>query len=165
DITSSGDILACGYRESSASIIKASSTFDLCSDSLYGISESSLTVPTQGASPTITNSAISAGTWSKTPNALTTITDACTNVGLAENGNDLSLSIYPNPVMNELHIESTEPINRIRIFDATGRLVYDLEYKNKFKLDLVTSGFRKGIYNVQIQTDKRFSNISILKLE
>jgi hypothetical protein len=165
DITSSGDILACGYRGSSASIIKASSTFDLCSDSLYGISETSLAIPTQSASATISNAAITAGTWSKTPVAFTTITDACTNVGIEESESGLTFAIYPNPVANELHLESALPLNSIRIFDATGRLVADIECKNKFNLDINTSSLVKGFYNVQIQTEKSYRNVSFIKSE
>lgn len=165
DFTSSGDIIACGYRGSSASILKATSSFDLCSDSLYGITETSLTIPTQTATPTVSNASITSGAWSKTPTAFTTITDACTTVGIAENEADLTFTVYPNPAANELHIESAVPLTAVRIFDATGRVVSDTECGNKLMLEINIADLSKGIYNIQIQSNDKFSNAGFIKTE
>ena len=48
----------------------------------------------------------------------------CTTFGIGENENDITLNMYPNPVIdNSLTIQSSEPISEIKMFDLSGRIV------------------------------------------
>jgi photosystem II stability/assembly factor-like uncharacterized protein len=61
----------------------------------------------------------------KTTNAggITTnyITQPLQNVGLTNDADEPSLQVYPNPVINELNIESSSLIDQLEIYDLTGR--------------------------------------------
>ncbi len=51
------------------------------------------------------------------------VTQPLQNVGLTNDGDKLFLKVYPNPVINELNIESSSVIDQIEIFDLTGRFL------------------------------------------
>ena len=61
----------------------------------------------------------------KTTNAggITTnyITQPLQNVGLTTNADEPSLQVYPNPVINELNIESSSLMDQLEICDLSGR--------------------------------------------
>ncbi len=60
--------------------------------------------------------------------------------------NDLaSLSVYPNPVYDVLHITSAKPVQQIEVFDITGRLVLSTQ-----RTTINVSNFNKGYYLVKI---------------
>ncbi len=55
------------------------------------------------------------------------------------------LSVYPNPASDILKIDSTEPIQQIKVFDITGRNVLVTQQKT-----IDVSGFNKGYYLFKI---------------
>jgi len=57
--------------------------------------------------------------------------------------------IYPNPVQNELKIETDEAIVNIEIFDLLGKQIIVSKHKN-----IDVSELQKGIYLLKINTDK-----------
>ena len=63
----------------------------------------------------------------KTTNAggITTnyITQPLQNVGLTTNADEPSIQVYPNPVINELNIESSSLMEQLEICDLTGRSI------------------------------------------
>jgi photosystem II stability/assembly factor-like uncharacterized protein len=63
----------------------------------------------------------------KTTNAggITTnyITQPLRNVGLTTNADEPSIQVYPNPVINELNIESSSLMEQLEICDLTGRSI------------------------------------------
>ncbi len=77
----------------------------------------------------------------KTTNAggITTnyVTQPLQNVGLTNDGDKLFLKVYPNPVINELNIESSSLIDQIEFFDLTGRCLakYPEIQSQHFKVD------------------------------
>ena len=66
--------------------------------------------------------------------------------------NDVPLVIYPNPVANELKIETDSKINGIQITDLTGKMVYSSFVINNNLINVST--LPSGIYLVKIDTDK-----------
>lgn len=73
-----------------------------------------------------------------------------------------TLSIYPNPVADALHIRSTnsEKVD-INIFDATGRQVYQNKVNAPSQLNL--SFLSSGIYMVRIVSGKTAKTFKIIK--
>lgn len=74
--------------------------------------------------------------------------------------NKNNVSIYPNPVKNELNIQTDEIIKSIEIFDILGNCVH--KEKNK-KQNINIEHLSKGIYLIRIQTEKRIINQKIIK--
>jgi hypothetical protein len=66
--------------------------------------------------------------------------------GIAENaGINNQVSLYPNPVSDNLYIQSALQIKNIEITDITGRMLYTTTFKT-----IDCSGFAKGVYFVKI---------------
>ena len=79
-------------------------------------------------------------------------TDAWVPTGIPEN--DLDVKIYPNPVNEIINIETSECFNQVRIFNLLGEQVFSLcDVGNN--LSIPTSGFKPGIYVLQINIGNR----------
>ncbi len=66
---------------------------------------------------------------------------------------DDSVSVYPNPAVNEVAITADNKIKSIQLYDAQGRIILtrlmdDLESK------IELSSYSKGIYFIKITTEK-----------
>ena len=77
--------------------------------------------------------------------------EACaTTLGIKELSH--SFNIYPNPVNNNLYIESEKEIEKVVIYNITGVAVYDVECRmNDVELDV--ANLNSGVYFVKIITD------------
>ena len=71
-----------------------------------------------------------------------------------------SLSVYPNPVLDYVHIESEYEITQIRITDSAGHLIMSFT-SNYSELDL--SRLPAGIYFMQIETTNGYEVRKIVK--
>ena len=72
------------------------------------------------------------------------------------------ISLYPNPVLNTLNISSNVKIKVVRIFTLTGSMVQNsLDNADNLSLDL--SGLAKGVYIVEVVTDKGSTVNKIIK--
>ncbi len=60
------------------------------------------------------------------------------------------LRVYPNPIVNNLTIESEEPISQIEIFDLLGRRIQTINTNEK-KVFIFTQHYPKGIYSTVIK--------------
>lgn len=78
--------------------------------------------------------------------------------GIDENAVSGSIKIYPNPVVNELHINSPIVVNA-KLTDVTGRVV--LQQQNATKLE--TSTLAEGMYLLTL-TDKEGNLIKVSKI-
>jgi hypothetical protein len=90
---------------------------------------------------------------------------ASTNNNLSTSTSTLEssiISIYPNPVTHFLNIQANEPMSGIKIFDASGKLIYDLKQKSN-TLNTDWSKFSNGIYFVVIYTEKGFTTKKVIK--
>jgi hypothetical protein len=78
---------------------------------------------------------------------------------------DLSntISIHPNPTAGLFVLESSNSkIENIKVFNVLGECVYQSEIKNS-KSEINMSGYSKGVYFVQITTDKATINRKLVK--
>lgn len=66
--------------------------------------------------------------------------------------NFADVKIFPNPVRNELHIESGEhKINRVEIVDLSGKAIYRF---NNSRNQINVSALPQGVYFVKIETER-----------
>lgn len=81
------------------------------------------------------------------------------NTSLSTNQIDKSkASVYPNPVQNQLNVESQEIINNIEIFDLLGKQILVSEEKS-----IDVSGLQSGIYLLKITTNNGILTQKIIK--
>jgi hypothetical protein len=79
-----------------------------------------------------------------------------------QKGGLVGLSIYPNPVSNRVSISAAESIDRMRIYDLTGKLVKQASpHKAAFSVDV--SGLSKGVYLVKLNAGDREATTKMIK--
>jgi hypothetical protein len=61
------------------------------------------------------------------------------------------ISVYPNPVVNELHIDAANKIDQINIFNSQGQLVYSDASVSVQTLKISTLDWNKGQYLVVVR--------------
>ncbi len=66
------------------------------------------------------------------------------------NVNDKVLYLYPNPVKDFLNIRSELAINSIRVFDLSGKLIFENKYQAEKAVDINLSNLPKGVYMIEI---------------
>lgn len=73
------------------------------------------------------------------------------------------LIVYPNPVLDLLHIEYATDVKKIQIYDLLGRQVYELNYdQNKLSVDV--SDLASGTYLLKLETvDNKQTSIKFIK--
>lgn len=77
----------------------------------------------------------------------------------AEENENYSLNVYPNPFKDELFIENpTSSLLKIKIYDALGNLLLFSDEKT-----ISTSHFPSGIYFIEIETDEAILRKKIIK--
>ena len=91
-------------------------------------------------------------------------TSSCYNVivsSVAENTVNNNITIYPNPVKNQLTITAeNEKINSIKIIDVTGKTI-KVVTENTTTINV--ADLPKGLYMLQIQTDKGIGTKRFIK--
>ncbi|MEA1874613.1 MAG: T9SS type A sorting domain-containing protein [Bacteroidota bacterium] len=75
----------------------------------------------------------------------------------------LTLSIFPNPVHDLLHVLSEYSIQSIQVFDTNGALLIEKKPKGN-NASLVFSEFKKGIYIIRIKGENKTTIRQIIKL-
>ncbi len=70
-----------------------------------------------------------------------------------------SFSVYPNPVVDQLNIKSTEAVNTVSVFDVTGKLLQTVE--NSKSIDM--SSYNSGIYFVEVTIGNSTQTVKVLK--
>lgn len=68
-------------------------------------------------------------------------------------GNSGALTVYPNPAHNQITISSDHPIVQIRLWDAAGALVENIDAGRQFVLQLQNNA-HKGLFFVEIVSEK-----------
>lgn len=74
--------------------------------------------------------------------------DDCNPLSINENALDKDISLYPNPVISTLNIETKQIINQVSVFNTLGAKVLET---NASQLNV--SQLQKGLYLVKITTD------------
>ncbi len=73
----------------------------------------------------------------------------------------IQLEIYPNPSNGEFTIESTSKIESIKVFNILGETIYQTT-KDNLQASINLSSHPKGIYFVQVKTEKGILNRKIV---
>lgn len=91
---------------------------------------------------------------------LTTVAEPLT----VDEYNSNSVKYYPNPVLDELSIESKFDIHSATMYDLNGRLLNTIVFTDHaFKQTIDVSRFSKGIYFVSVKLDAGEVNLKIIK--
>lgn len=121
--------------------------------------------PTIIVSPTITSLYTVTGT--NMLNSCYALRSATVNVvscvGISELTLEEEINIYPNPVSNQLFIETRVPVNII-LFDAIGRKLMERNSQEDIST-IEMSIYSKGIYLLKIATENKTKEIKIIKLD
>lgn len=81
-----------------------------------------------------------------------------------ENPALLSVSVYPNPCSNQLHIANGDfDIRNIFIYDMMGRLVYEKQRCSDAIITVPMDGFSSGIYLVKAEVQGKMKFVKICK--
>ena len=90
----------------------------------------------------------------------TVITISNQSVSINEQNTIHNLSIYPNPVNSQLSIDSEEKIETIAITDIMGKTIETIVTPNN---TIDVSYLTKGVYFLQVKTDKGWINKKFIK--
>jgi hypothetical protein len=93
------------------------------------------------------------------------IMDCDDTLGIKEIGNNNSISIYPNPVTDNITINAGDLRNEIydlRIYDVIGNLVLEKNIANN-KTSIDVSTFSSGVYVVEVRTENGIEVKKFLK--
>jgi len=90
----------------------------------------------------------------------TVVVDGCASI--SENKLDL-ISVYPNPSTGLITIYSGEAnLNAVKVFNAQGQVVYELNNLQTVKQDVDLRNMAKGVYTLRILTDAGAQHIPIV---
>ena len=85
-----------------------------------------------------------------------------TTMAVNESGSKNKVSIYPNPVKNDVFVKSSTKINAVHIFNMEGRNVYTMQKSNISNLNL--SVLPKGVYIMQtVDENGKVSQTKLIK--
>ncbi len=73
-----------------------------------------------------------------------------------------SFNVYPNPVVNQLNIQSNEAVNKIAVYNVLGQSVY-LNTPNAVSPVVDMSTFKSGIYFVEVTIGNTTKTVKIVK--
>jgi hypothetical protein len=71
--------------------------------------------------------------------------------------------VYPNPTSSLLNIESNNPINNLKVYDMTGRLVIEKDGIEDIKTTLSMRGLSNGMYFVKASTGNSSQVLRVIK--
>ncbi|MBR4136611.1 MAG: T9SS type A sorting domain-containing protein [Bacteroidales bacterium] len=74
--------------------------------------------------------------------------------------NNLEISVFPNPTTGMLHVQSSEPVQQVVIYDLSGRQVAQERGSSEQEMLLNVSSLTSGVYFVRIITDNNTSSVS-----
>ena len=77
------------------------------------------------------------------------MTTKSSNVENIERGKNV-VSVYPNPVLDDLNVKSAEPIKKIEIYAISGTKVYTLNVDDSAFVTINVSSLAPGIYFVRV---------------
>ena len=75
---------------------------------------------------------------------------------------DFELSLYPNPATDIVNINTSISIDRVRLYDITGRVVIEAN-PNKVNFDLDVTGLSKGVYLVKLNAGNKEATTKLVK--
>ncbi len=76
----------------------------------------------------------------------------------------VNFSIYPNPVMDQLHVSSDSKLNSLKLFDIAGKLLKEQSFEDSYRTVLDVSDLDPGLYLLEMEmTSKELRSFKILK--
>ena len=76
----------------------------------------------------------------------------------------LDISIYPNPVQNNLFIDTKLDIGSVLIYNTTGRLIYENNsFNNESNNPIDMSEFQTGIYFIKVSSGDDSKTLKVIK--
>lgn len=97
-------------------------------------------------------------TWNNVDSANSFSTDCEFTLALNDNEFNVTFSIYPNPVLDVLNVNTSTPINSLKVYDLKGKFLIASKTTS-----IDTSLLLSGIYILQIETQKGIENRKIVK--
>lgn len=73
-----------------------------------------------------------------------------------------TVSFYPNPVENVLHLNSKEAIDAVSVYTITGQKVSNVTF-NKNQTELNLSSLSSGVYLVKVSSNGSVENLKVVK--
>lgn len=71
-------------------------------------------------------------------------------------------NVYPNPSTGVFNITSDQNIQKVHVYDMTGKLVQTFDGKNKKDSQINLESFSKGNYILRIQTEQSVSTKKVI---
>ena len=65
-----------------------------------------------------------------------------------------TISVYPNPTEDLLHVDSIDSILKYQLFDVQGRLMKSEKFNNQNNIDIDTNSLAQGVYVLNLTTEK-----------
>lgn len=87
----------------------------------------------------------------------------CTPLAITDFTALQEIFVYPNPTRSNVHIESSEGIEHIKVYTILGELVKEMEGKNRQEVLLNLEDLSKGVYFLQVQIGTKVETIKLLK--
>jgi hypothetical protein len=90
-----------------------------------------------------------------------TDSNGCSNMSIAYSSNvgvlnpyiNDNIRVYPNPASDKLYIESYSKISEVKIYDITGRIVFEKSAIPNSSLQINCNEFLRGIYFIKINSN------------
>ena len=75
--------------------------------------------------------------------------------GISEANLSASISVFPNPAVNNVTIETAnnQTIQNVKVYDVLGKLLMEQAVNNLERVELTVSNLEKGIYYMEISTE------------
>ncbi|HKK62050.1 MAG TPA: T9SS type A sorting domain-containing protein, partial [Bacteroidales bacterium] len=68
--------------------------------------------------------------------------------------NSDQLKVYPNPAQNVLNLKGTSELKSAVVYDATGRLIMQVELDNTLHAEMNISTLKNGLYLIEVSSVK-----------
>jgi|GEM_PF-1727497 len=112
---------------------------------------------------TATNKYIAFKVMTTTPHSAAGIDNVVLSPSLGVSDIDaVKVSLYPNPVVNELNLTAKETIKEVKIFSMNGQLVQDAKFNNN-SATVNMSALKTGVYVAQVLTAKGIQTVKVVK--
>ncbi|MCB9223631.1 MAG: T9SS type A sorting domain-containing protein [Crocinitomicaceae bacterium] len=88
--------------------------------------------------------------------------ESISTIGYSELGT-WSITTYPNPTSNQIHVLSTIPLNRIELFDVLGKLILSKTLSAINTADMDLTNYESGTYFLHVYANDQNEVIKIIK--
>ncbi len=94
---------------------------------------------------------------------VTFVSDSDPSTSIEQNKEEIEISAYPNPVVDQLSVASNEPLGKLVVYDILGKKVEQLNGNGETSLRCNLSALPKGVYVLTVETAKGTVSRKIIK--